>query len=66
MCAAGGASPEAVLRLLADRRGGGYANANSDVFGHCLAVVSAAGLRVQVGAGPVQVGARYDARWPAV
>lgn len=62
----GGASPEAVLRLLADRRGGGYANANSDVFGHCLAVVSAAGLRVQVGAGPVQVGARYDARWPAV
>lgn len=60
----GGASPQAVLRMLADRRGRGYANSNSDVFGHCVAEISAAQLRVHVGAGPAQVGATYRARWP--
>ena len=47
-----GYSPQAILRMIASRRGGSYAYANFDVKAHAVAVVSSDRLDVHVGSGP--------------
>jgi len=47
-----GYSAQAILRMIASRRGGSYAYANGDVKAHVVAIVGKKALDVHVGSGP--------------
>jgi hypothetical protein len=53
------ASPYAILRLLASRRGGSYAYANEDVKAHCVGIADGDGWELYVAPGSASPGDRY-------